>query len=220
MLATLSRWRSWVQIPSGTLDGTVRKPAKRPSSNLGDRLWVRFPPVLQRPSGGTGRHTTLRTSRLHGMGVRLSPWSLRSGLEPGFQHGLIRRPTPVQIRPPQLGGRVRKSVKRPGREPGESLWVRFPPRLLMGCWSNRTTPALHTGNEGATPSRSTYGRQPDTVGRAALLRRFSHGDKGSTPLPSARRPDGETDDHASLRTRRSGFESWSGCFSLVPSFSG
>jgi hypothetical protein len=37
------------------------------------------------------------------------------------------------------------------------------------------------------------------------------GDEGSTPLPSARRPDGETEDHASLRTRRSGFESWSGC---------
>jgi hypothetical protein len=105
-----------------------------------------------------GRHATLRTSRLDGMGVRLSPWSLRSGLEPGFQHGLIRRPTPVQIRPPQLCGRVRKSVKRPGREPGESLWVRFPPRLFTGCWSNRTTPALHTGNEGAIPSRSTYGR--------------------------------------------------------------
>jgi hypothetical protein len=108
-----------------------------------------------------------------GLGVRLSPWSLRSGLEPGFQHGLIRRPTPVRIRPPQLVGRVRKLAKRPGREPGERLWVRFPPRLLMGCWSNRTTPALHTGNEGATPSRSTNGRQPDTVGRAALLRRFS-----------------------------------------------
>src|SRR5262249_17462532 len=46
VLATLSRWRSWVQIPSGTLDGTVRKPAKRPSSNLGECLWVRFPPVL------------------------------------------------------------------------------------------------------------------------------------------------------------------------------
>ena len=36
VLAALSRRRSWVQIPSGTLDGTVRKPAKRPSSNLGD----------------------------------------------------------------------------------------------------------------------------------------------------------------------------------------
>src|ERR1043165_8648336 len=46
VLATLSRWRSWVQIPSGTLAGTVRKPAKRPSSNLGECLWVRFPPVL------------------------------------------------------------------------------------------------------------------------------------------------------------------------------
>jgi hypothetical protein len=38
-------------------------------------------------------------------------------------------------------------------------------------------------------------------------------------LPSARRPDGETDDHTSLRTRRSGFESWSGYWP-VPSFSG
>ena len=46
VLATLSRWRSRVRIPPGTLAGTVRKPAKRPSSNLGDRLWVRFPPVL------------------------------------------------------------------------------------------------------------------------------------------------------------------------------
>lgn len=26
--------------------GTVRKPVKRPSSNLGERLWVRLPPVL------------------------------------------------------------------------------------------------------------------------------------------------------------------------------
>jgi hypothetical protein len=49
VLATLSRWRSWVQIPSGALanrkkGGTVRKPAKRPSSTLGD-LWVRLPLV-------------------------------------------------------------------------------------------------------------------------------------------------------------------------------
>ena len=49
-----------------------------------------------------GRHATLRTSCLAGVGVRLSPWSLRSGLEPGFQHDLISRSTPVQIRPPQL----------------------------------------------------------------------------------------------------------------------
>ena len=30
----------------GRLHGTVRKPVKRRSSNLRDRLWVRFPPVL------------------------------------------------------------------------------------------------------------------------------------------------------------------------------
>ncbi len=48
VLACLSRRRSWVQIPSGTLeqDGAVRKPVKRRSSNLRDRLWVRLPPVL------------------------------------------------------------------------------------------------------------------------------------------------------------------------------
>ena len=77
---------------------------------------------------------TRRSERraVNGVGVRLSPWSLRSGLEPGCQHGLISRMTPVRIRPPQLDGRVRKSAKRPGREPGERLWVRFPPRLLDG----------------------------------------------------------------------------------------
>ena len=37
-----------------------------------------------------------------------------------------------------------------------------------------------------------------------------NGDEGSTPLPSARRPDGERDH---LRTRRSGFKSWSGYWS-------
>ena len=36
VLACLSRRRSWVQIPSGTLSGTVRKPEKRRSSNLRD----------------------------------------------------------------------------------------------------------------------------------------------------------------------------------------
>ena len=55
MLATLSRWRSWVQIPSGALegrdqDGTVRKPAKRPRPPFGrcpklGELWVRLPLV-------------------------------------------------------------------------------------------------------------------------------------------------------------------------------
>ena len=48
VLACLSRRRSSVQIRSGVLSqhGTVRKPVKRRSSNLRDRLWVRFPPVL------------------------------------------------------------------------------------------------------------------------------------------------------------------------------
>src|SRR5262245_235409 len=50
VLATLSRWRSSVQIRSGTPfrldpDSAVRKLAKRRSSNLRG-LWVRLPPVL------------------------------------------------------------------------------------------------------------------------------------------------------------------------------
>src|SRR6516165_5479876 len=93
--------------------------------------WVRFPYELH---GQVVKLVDTRRSdrrAINGMGVRLSPWSLRSGLESGFQRGLISRTTPVQIRPPQLDGRVRKSAKRPGREPGESLWVRFPPRLLF-----------------------------------------------------------------------------------------
>ena len=142
VLATLSRWRSWVQIPSGTFDvsplllgegkgegARYANSAKRPSSNLGDRLWVQLPPVLLEnasaghwqaqvavthprsavqvqllpgaldgpfvyrrrtpapqagrmgsipiratwPSGGTGRHTTLRTSRLERHGSSTLP---------------------------------------------------------------------------------------------------------------------------------------------------
>src|SRR5438132_1658195 len=91
-----------------------------------------------------------------GVGVRLSPWSLRSGLESGFQHGLISRRAPVRIRPPQLDGRVRKPAKRPGREPGGRLWVRFPPRLLR--WSRgpaAKTPGPHPGNDGSSPSGIT-----------------------------------------------------------------
>ena len=45
------------------------------------------------------------------------------------QHGLICRSTPVRIRPPQLAAEYAKAVKRPGREPGDRLWVRLPPRL-------------------------------------------------------------------------------------------
>ncbi len=56
--------------------------------------------LLPWPSGD-GTSLTRRGSQ-----VRVLPGVLRrflrSGLEPGSQRGLIRRPTPVQIRPPQL----------------------------------------------------------------------------------------------------------------------
>lgn len=47
VLVCLSRRRSWVQIPSGTLKfGMVRKLEKRRSLKLRDCLRVRLPPVL------------------------------------------------------------------------------------------------------------------------------------------------------------------------------
>ncbi len=99
--------------------------------------------------------------------VPFGPLVLRSGLEAGFQHSLISCSTPVQIRPPQLtgwasaqqwfiptAGQVRlldpaltaeyaNSAKRPGREPGDGLWVRVPPRLLMTADCQRS--AVKTG---------------------------------------------------------------------------
>jgi large subunit ribosomal protein L7/L12 len=56
---------------------------------------------------------------------------LRSGLEPGFQHGLISRPTPVQIRPPQLSWAAGQTVRR--RSCKAEIGVRFPggPLLLL-----------------------------------------------------------------------------------------
>src|SRR5262249_1587411 len=46
VLATFSAWRSRVQIPPRILAGVVRKPAKRPGREPGERLWVRLPPTL------------------------------------------------------------------------------------------------------------------------------------------------------------------------------
>ena len=173
VLGTPSRCRPRVQIPSGTLDGAVRKPAKRPSSNLGDGVgstptratdnpasaralaspsackapaaMCRFDscPAHCRPRSANGAgnprsarlsarppasqpgqrgSTPLRTidmakwrnrqTRSAQNAVPTRAWefnsplghSARGRLEPGCQHGLISRSTPVQIRPPQLEG--------------------------------------------------------------------------------------------------------------------
>ena len=95
----------------------------------------------------------------------------------GLQHGLISRPTPVQIRPPQLDGL-------------EVLWphaalvsaedrVRPPAGPLGGCSSNRKTPPSQGGNRGAIPRRSTR-----AGGRKAVIRRpWEPESVGSTPTP-------------------------------------
>ena len=67
VLACLSRKRSSVQIRSGTLSKQTARYANRKSGGAQTSvtcLWVRFPPALlsTQPSGGTGRHATLRMS--------------------------------------------------------------------------------------------------------------------------------------------------------------
>ena len=87
------------------------------------------------PSGGIRRRAGLRTpSPSRGVGVQVSPWSL-------FFRGVDWRLVPARSHKPSHVGsnptsatafasRVRKPVKRPGRELGDCLRVRFPPRLL------------------------------------------------------------------------------------------
>ena len=58
--------------------------------------------LLPWPSGNGGSFTRRQAQ------VRVLPGVLRSGLESGFQHGLISRSTPVRIRPPQVKGKGKK----------------------------------------------------------------------------------------------------------------
>ena len=169
--------------------------------------WVRFPYGLTDMAKWWNWQTrdAQNVVPVTGVGVRLSPWSLRSGLESGFQHESHKpfaRRFESGLR--NLTGRVRKPAKRPGREPGDdcgfdshlgycngpvvqrqrlladiqATMVRVHPGSLMGCWSNRKTPAPHAGNEGATPSRSTSG------GRKAVIRQpWKLETVGSIPTP-------------------------------------
>jgi hypothetical protein len=124
------------------------------------------------------------------------------------------------------GGRVRLpglQLNRPGTPTGRGVrlraswvWVRLPLRSLSGTpagWSC----ALQARRRGSTPRDSTAddGHTEGsriTVRRSGLLNRAAprRAAVGSTPTPSARRPGGETEHHAVLRTRRSRFESWPG----------
>ena len=124
---------------------------------------VRLPYGLLRPSGGTadarGSEPRVRNGRgsaILPLVTRLSvhwcsgtarrpveaevrdrhPYAsliLRSGLEPGFQHGLISRTTSVQIRPPQLAG---------GARPGRGSYPRHP---RCDSWTRNCRPSTQTG---------------------------------------------------------------------------
>ena len=168
MLATLSRWRSWVQIPSGTLDNASacrhnhgplvyrrRTPAphagrmgstpiranelfRRQSFSdqvveLADtrrserRAFGRGSSTLPLVTGLVGQVFNLPLSQRQVENLPYSGWS-----SPVVAH--IHRP-PGATPGPATRGRVRKPAKRPGREPGEGLWVRLPPRSLVRHWS-------------------------------------------------------------------------------------
>jgi hypothetical protein len=108
---------------------------RTPASQAGEMGSI--PIRATRPSGGTGRHATFRPSCHQRHGSSTLPLVTAEWTGAWFQHGLISRSTPVQIRPPQLLAEYANLVKRPGRELGESLWVRFPPRLLKTIpWSS------------------------------------------------------------------------------------
>jgi hypothetical protein len=128
-------------------------------------------PVAQR------QRRLLHTEMIAGSSPAGGTERLRRGLEPGCQHGLISRPTPVQIRPPQLDG---LEVLRPHAAlVSAEDRVRPPAGPLLGCSSNRKTPPSQGGNRGAIPRRSTR-----SGGRKAVIRPpWERENVGSTPTP-------------------------------------
>ena len=150
--AILSRWRSWVQIPSEALQRKEATDQLWPNGE-GTRLmhefkWVRLlpaglkigMPTISWSSGDDSRPTPgqrwFESIRDQLRFARRS-WrcfdkkdSLRGGLE-RFQHGLISRPTRVRIPPPQLRGQA-DSCTRAARPTGRhrrrkaEIGVRFP----------------------------------------------------------------------------------------------
>ena len=88
--------------------------------------------------------------------------------------------------------------------------------LYSGPWSNGRTPARQAGNPGSIPGGSTDIRK---VAGYGLPGRFAEPCDLRVMwvripcLPLC--PDGEMDNHVSLLTRCSGFESWSGCWEMI-----
>lgn len=154
VLATLSRWRPWVQIPSRALrqPGTVRQPAQRPGPNPGVCGFESHPchHLIAPSSSGPGRHPLTVERR-----VRLPPGLLLIASD---------------------------RSKRPGRQTGKAaslrgwcLWVRLPPRPSVSSsrfrgtfvpWSSGTTPGPHPGNGGSTPPGTTR-----RIGHGRLVKR-------------------------------------------------
>jgi hypothetical protein len=134
VLATLSRWRSGVQIPSGTLflqQGAVFNPAKRRSSNLRG-LWVRLPlasstsialaehwraqVAVTHPPSGFGGSTPSR--RIHFQFLSSRVGQCPSGPHKPRTSGATPGPAISQT---ETNGRVRKQEKRRGRGPRDSV---------------------------------------------------------------------------------------------------
>lgn len=82
--------------------------------------------------------------------------------------------------------------------------------IATGSWSNGTTLAWRAGNPGSTPGGSTDFRKVAGYGSPGRFAKPCGCIAVRVQLPCLPLLDGEMDDHGSLRTSRSGFESRSG----------
>ena len=120
-----------------------------------------------------------------GVGVQLSPWSLwcrRAGARPA----LIRLDCPARYRGLQLTrSRVRKQAKRPGREPGDRLWVQLPPRLPRAVSSIGRALVLQT--KGCRFESCTAHSTNGAVAELGKHLPCTQASRGSSPLGSTAR---------------------------------
>ncbi len=212
MLATLSRWRPWVQIPSGALSlfaidrikiscvgwasaspGGCKPPAfgywrfNSVPTHSGCDL-----DIFQAGGCSIGPHKADFPVRVRGLGLFLRAG--RRSAEPHKLGGWVRLPCP------QLD-----EVQRPGRQTGKAagmrcrcVWVRLPSRplceLVRICvsqnvpWSNGKAPGLHPGDGGSIPSGMTVGLKKEAMGcwSNGKTPGLQPGDRGSTPRRSTR----------------------------------
>jgi hypothetical protein len=127
------------------------------------------------PSGVIGKHATLRMSCPCGVGVRVSPWSLQS-TQASQCSAEFHKLSPSGATPePAIYGRVRKLVKRRGREPRDFVSSTLTSATRTIPWSNgedawmttrKKMVQLHPGSLCESVCRC-FGRHTSSVRRKA-----------------------------------------------------